>query len=40
MSKKTYQTPVLVKLKSINKMTLGSSKSGTVQDGGSGNYSS
>jgi hypothetical protein len=40
MAKKTYKTPELIKLKSINNMTLASSKSGTISDGTSGNYHS
>lgn len=38
MRKKIYKTPELIKLKSINKVTL--AKSGTIQDGNSSNYHS
>lgn len=40
MVKKNYKTPELIKLKSINNMTLASSKSGTIEDGNSNNYHS
>ncbi len=40
MKKKNYKTPELIKLKPINKMTLGPGKSGTIEDGNSSNYSS